>query len=49
MDQILRATLIDEEVCRTFEKVAFMLAHPATLADPAFLERAVAANRDRLT
>jgi 2-polyprenyl-6-methoxyphenol hydroxylase-like FAD-dependent oxidoreductase len=44
MGQILRATLVDEQVCRAFENVAFMVAHPATLADPAILERAIAAN-----
>lgn len=44
MDQILRATLVDEQVCRAFENVAFMVAHPDTLADPAVLQRAVTAN-----
>ena len=45
MDQIARATLVDEQVCRAFENVIFMVAHPDTLADPALLEQAVAANR----
>jgi flavin-dependent dehydrogenase len=45
MDQILRATLVNEDVCRAFESVAFMLAHPGTLADPALLGLAVAANQ----
>jgi 2-polyprenyl-6-methoxyphenol hydroxylase-like FAD-dependent oxidoreductase len=45
IDQILRATLTDKEVCRAFENVAYMVAHPSTLADPALLERAVTANR----
>jgi 2-polyprenyl-6-methoxyphenol hydroxylase-like FAD-dependent oxidoreductase len=45
MDQVLRASLVDEQVCRAFENVAFMVAHPDTLADPALLKRAVAANR----
>ena len=40
MDQILRATLTDVEVCRAFENVAYMVRHPGTLADPAILERA---------
>jgi hypothetical protein len=40
MDQILRATLTDKEVCRAFENVAYMVTHPGTLADPAILERA---------
>ncbi len=44
MDQILRATLVDERACRAFENVAFMVTHPDTLADPAILERAIAAN-----
>lgn len=44
MDQILRAALVDEQVCRAFENVAFMVAHPDTLADPAILERAMAVN-----
>lgn len=46
MDQIARAALVDEQVCRAFENVIFMTAHPDTLADPALLERAVAANRN---
>jgi 2-polyprenyl-6-methoxyphenol hydroxylase-like FAD-dependent oxidoreductase len=45
MDQILRATLADEQVCRAFENVAFMVAHPDSLADPVILERAITANR----
>jgi 2-polyprenyl-6-methoxyphenol hydroxylase-like FAD-dependent oxidoreductase len=44
MDQILRAVLVDEQVCRAFENVAYMVAHPDTLADPAILERAIATN-----
>jgi hypothetical protein len=32
-------------VSRAFDKVAFMLAHPATLADPALLERAIEVNQ----
>jgi 2-polyprenyl-6-methoxyphenol hydroxylase-like FAD-dependent oxidoreductase len=44
MDEVLRATLASEEVCRAFENVAFMLAHPGTLADPGLLEKARAVN-----
>ena len=44
MDQILRAAIVDEQVCRAFENVAFMVAHPDTLADPAILDRAIAVN-----
>jgi 2-polyprenyl-6-methoxyphenol hydroxylase-like FAD-dependent oxidoreductase len=44
MDQIMHATLVDEKVCRAFRNVTFMMAHPATLADPALYDRAVAAN-----
>jgi hypothetical protein len=41
---IIQATLVDVEVCRAFQNVTFMLRHPATLADPALVERAAAAN-----
>ena len=44
MDQLLRATLISQSVCRALENVTLMLAHPATLADPALLERARVVN-----
>jgi 2-polyprenyl-6-methoxyphenol hydroxylase-like FAD-dependent oxidoreductase len=44
MDQIAAATLVDGEVTRAFNNVTYMLRHPATLADPALLARAVAAN-----
>jgi hypothetical protein len=43
--QIMRATVVDADVCHAVENVAFMLAHPCTLTDPALLERAVAANQ----
>ena len=45
MDQVVRATLVDGTVADAFSRVAFMLAHPFTLGDPALVERAVAANR----
>ena len=47
MDQLIRATLVDETVAGAFSSVAFMLAHPFTLSDPALVEQAVAANQLR--
>ena len=44
MEQIAAATLVDGDVTRAFNSVSYMLRHPATLADPALLARAVAAN-----
>lgn len=35
----------DPVVAKAFNNVSYMLAHPATLADPALLDRAVAANQ----
>jgi 2-polyprenyl-6-methoxyphenol hydroxylase-like FAD-dependent oxidoreductase len=43
--QLIGATLTDETVAAAFNAVSFMLAHPASLADPALLDRAVAANQ----
>jgi len=45
MDQLIRATLVDETVAHAFSAVAFMLAHPFSLGDPALVEQAVAANQ----
>jgi 2-polyprenyl-6-methoxyphenol hydroxylase-like FAD-dependent oxidoreductase len=45
MDQIMRATFVDADVTRVFEDVTFMLVHPAALADPGLLEKAIAANQ----
>ncbi len=45
--QLMRATLVDAVVCRAVENVTYLLAHPSTLADPALVERAVAANERR--
>jgi 2-polyprenyl-6-methoxyphenol hydroxylase-like FAD-dependent oxidoreductase len=45
MDQLIRATLVDETAAQAFHTVAFMLAHPLSLSDPALIERAVAANQ----
>ncbi|MCD4525498.1 NAD(P)/FAD-dependent oxidoreductase [Nocardioides sp. cx-173] len=47
MEQITAATLLDGEVTRAFNDVTYMLRHPATLADPAVLARAVAATSRR--
>lgn len=44
MGQLTAATLHDGDLARAFNEVSFMLRHPATLADPALLERAVAVN-----
>jgi 2-polyprenyl-6-methoxyphenol hydroxylase-like FAD-dependent oxidoreductase len=43
MRQIVGATLSDPDVAEAFNRVSYMLRHPATLADPAVLERAFAA------
>jgi 2-polyprenyl-6-methoxyphenol hydroxylase-like FAD-dependent oxidoreductase len=45
MNQLMRATFVDADVYRAVETVLYMLAHPATLADPALIGRAVAANQ----
>lgn len=47
MEQVMRASLTDETVSRRFVEVAFMLAHPDTLGDPALINRAVAVNEGR--
>ncbi|UUU36273.1 hypothetical protein JIX56_44225 [Streptomyces sp. CA-210063] len=44
MDQIAAATVLDGDVTRALNNVSYMLRHPATLADPELLARAVAAN-----
>ncbi|WP_413755872.1 FAD-dependent monooxygenase [Streptomyces sp. MMBL 11-3] len=49
MEQITAATLLDGDVTRAFNNVSYMLRHPATLADPALLARAVAANEEAAT
>lgn len=43
--QLMRATLTDKIVAGQLSNVAYMLAHPDTLADPALFERAIAANQ----
>ncbi|WP_329375036.1 NAD(P)/FAD-dependent oxidoreductase [Streptomyces sp. NBC_01483] len=45
MGQLMQASLTDETVADAFKAVAYMRAHPGTLADPALLERAVAVNK----
>jgi 2-polyprenyl-6-methoxyphenol hydroxylase-like FAD-dependent oxidoreductase len=45
MSQIVQAACTDAGVGRAFDNVGFMLAHPATLADPALLARAIEANQ----
>ena len=47
LDQLIRASPVDEVVARAVNDVTFMLAHPDTLADPAPLDRAMAANQQR--
>jgi 2-polyprenyl-6-methoxyphenol hydroxylase-like FAD-dependent oxidoreductase len=49
MEQITVATLSDGDVTRAFHDVSYMLRHPATLADPALLAKAVAANEGSST
>ena len=44
MNQITAATVLDADVARAFNYVTFMLRHPATLADPDLLARAVTVN-----
>jgi 2-polyprenyl-6-methoxyphenol hydroxylase-like FAD-dependent oxidoreductase len=43
--QLISASLEDEKVAEAFNAVAFMFAHPSSLADPALLERAIAVNQ----
>ncbi|HEY6497008.1 MAG TPA: hypothetical protein VIZ43_27335 [Trebonia sp.] len=44
LQQLTAATLVDATVARAFNDVAHMLRHPATLADPVLLARALAVN-----
>src|SRR5262249_39094067 len=43
LEQVLQATLVDQSVAEAFTAVTFMLAHPSSLAEPALIERAIAA------
>jgi hypothetical protein len=45
LQQVIGASLHDATVAGAFNDVSYMLRHPATLADPALLERAIAANQ----
>jgi len=45
LGQLIQASPVDQVVARAVNDVNFMLVHPDTLADPALLDRAVAANR----
>ena len=45
LDQLIQASPADQVVARAVNDVTFMLAHPDTLADPALLNRAIAANQ----
>ncbi|WP_445159661.1 FAD-dependent oxidoreductase [Mycobacterium sp. Dal123C01] len=49
LQQLLEATLVDQTVADAFGNVTSMLAHPSSLAEPALLERAAAANQLRAT
>ena len=42
---MVQATLVDPTVANAFIAVAYMLAHPSSLAEPALVERAIAANQ----
>ncbi|MFI5844500.1 NAD(P)/FAD-dependent oxidoreductase [Catenuloplanes sp. NPDC051500] len=44
LGQITGASLTDPSIAAAFNSVSYMLRHPATLADPSVVERAVAAN-----
>ncbi|MEU4342137.1 FAD-dependent monooxygenase [Nocardia sp. NPDC023852] len=44
LEQIMAASVTDQQVAQVFRDVTFMLEHPDRLADPALLERAVTAN-----
>ncbi|MET7994282.1 hypothetical protein ABZU76_25640 [Amycolatopsis sp. NPDC005232] len=43
--QIVAASVFEPEIARRFDEVAYLLAHPATLARPGTLVRSIAANR----
>jgi 2-polyprenyl-6-methoxyphenol hydroxylase-like FAD-dependent oxidoreductase len=42
LEQVVQATLVDQPIADVFNNVSFMLAHPAALADPALVDRAIA-------
>ncbi|MEV6897687.1 hypothetical protein [Amycolatopsis sp. NPDC051372] len=43
--QIVAASVFEPEIARRFDEVAYLLAHPATLARPGTLVRSIVANR----
>lgn len=43
-EQLMRASQVDADIAEAFREVSWMLRHPATLAAPAMLQRAIAAN-----
>jgi 2-polyprenyl-6-methoxyphenol hydroxylase-like FAD-dependent oxidoreductase len=45
LQKVIAASLVDAGVARAFNEVSYMLRHPAILADPALMARAVAATR----
>ena len=45
LEQVAQATRVDQAIADAFGDVVFMLAHPATLTDPALVERAIAVNQ----
>jgi 2-polyprenyl-6-methoxyphenol hydroxylase-like FAD-dependent oxidoreductase len=44
LQQVMTAALLDGNIAQAFKEVSYMLQHPATLADPALLDKAVAIN-----
>jgi 2-polyprenyl-6-methoxyphenol hydroxylase-like FAD-dependent oxidoreductase len=47
MDHLMRAALVDADVCQVVESVTDMVAHPSVLADPALLEQVDSVLRSR--
>ncbi|MET9555429.1 hydroxylase [Streptomyces sp. NPDC006645] len=45
-EQIQRASMVDADIDIETRRVAYLLKHPSTLADPELLERAMAVNAD---
>jgi 2-polyprenyl-6-methoxyphenol hydroxylase-like FAD-dependent oxidoreductase len=45
LEQVIQATLVDQTVAQAFNAVSYMLAHPSSLAEPALVDRAIAANQ----
>jgi 2-polyprenyl-6-methoxyphenol hydroxylase-like FAD-dependent oxidoreductase len=49
LEQVLKATLVDQSIADVFNNVSFMLAHPSALADEDMVERAIAVNQVGMT